>query len=310
MDPLIFSVCSRLWQFTESRILNSFQLSAAQIASTLRDLSIKRIILYSCFSRKTEKAPDKSRFFGNFSSGRTDRPTVGTRVVPGRRIGNLHLGAPKLGFGTFFHFFTSRIAQECWKWCLLMFLAFSRIFIRENIIFSWKFHEFSVKNHKIHEIRYFRLLVYNSLNRESNSKSENFRKSSKLAKSPHTLQLFVTNFLWKVFGFFPMIYKIHVVARKRDSAPPFAAIRPWGTDVRGFGNCEGLLHGAFIWWTRCGMRMHSTVLWKSESRAMAFDKKQELPKWTLFSSSNILAPFDEILHKIGFEHRKWFTFYR
>ena len=42
----------------------------------------------------------------------------------------------------------------------MMFLIFSRIFIRENIIFSWKHHEFSMKNYTNHEIRCFRLLAH------------------------------------------------------------------------------------------------------------------------------------------------------
>ena len=74
MDPLIFSFCSRLWQFTESRILIRFQLPAAQTASTPRELSIPRIYFIFLSSGKKEKAPNRSMFFANFSSGRADRP--------------------------------------------------------------------------------------------------------------------------------------------------------------------------------------------------------------------------------------------
>ena len=41
--------------------------------------------------------------------------------------------------------------------------------------------------------------------------------------SPHSISLFVTNFLWKVVGFFPMIQKMHVVVRKPLRTPPFIA---------------------------------------------------------------------------------------
>ena len=71
----------------------------------------------------------------------------------------------------------------------------------------------------------------------------------KIHENVHTFwgnQDFSSNFLWKTFGFFPMIAMNHDVEEKPLMTLPFIYLRTVPAKNFIFGDLEGLLHSVFI----------------------------------------------------------------